>query len=97
MSLTKKLQQYTDNTKNLNGTTFTYNELFNDQFMVDHTNFHTFSDMLTSANLNLDNIQLDDFHTESFNNFIQKNTKFNSFDEMKRYAVNIIVKKHIFK
>lgn len=93
----KELKKMQENLKNMDGErSYSFKEIFNDDFMKEHTKFSSISDFLESSGL--------DFSSqEAFRNvditkldaYIAENSDFSSWEEMKSAAGTFLVKRNL--
>jgi hypothetical protein len=75
--------------------TVSSSELFNQSFMFKYTKYVSFNLMLDESGLLEKYGDFESIHDKEWDIFIQKNTKFSSWEEMKSKAANIWISKQI--
>lgn len=94
----KQLRKLQENVKKVDGThTYTFKELFNDEFVSQHTKFSNISDFLEPSGLdfgsqeafrNVDIVKLD--------KYISENSDFSSWEDMKSCAAKVLLDKQLY-
>jgi hypothetical protein len=92
----KKLEDMERDLKDVEGKqTVSSSELFNQRFMFKYTKYVSFNLMLDESGLLEKYGDFESIDLEEWDIFIQKNTKFSSWEEMKSEAGEIWVLKHL--
>lgn len=92
----KKLEDMERDLEDVEGKqTVSSSELFNQSFMFKYTKYVSFNLMLDESGLLEKYGDFESFDLEEWDMFIQKNTKFSSWEEMKSEAGKIWVLKHL--
>lgn len=93
----KKLKKVQENLKNVEGTrNYTMKELFNDDFMSQHTKYSNISDFLEASGFDFSSQEAFRNVDESrLDKYISENSDFSSWEEMKSVAGKIIIEKQI--
>lgn len=94
----KELKRIQKNLKKVDGThTYTFKELFNDEFMQEHSKFSTISDFFEASGLDFSSQEaFRNIDVEKLDKYISENSDFSSWEEMKATAGNAILDKQIF-
>lgn len=93
----KQLKQLQENLKKVEGTrTYTFKEIFNDNFISSHTKFQTISDFLNASGLDFSSQEaFRNIDIDKLDKYISENSDFNSWNEMKTVASNELISKEI--
>lgn len=93
----KQLKKLQENIRKVEGTrNYTMKELFNDEFMSQHTKFSNISDFLEASGLDFSSQEaFRNVDVEKLDKYISENSDFSSWEEMKSVAGNLIVQKQI--
>ncbi|ENZ5543314.1 hypothetical protein ACGWJW_002704 [Enterococcus hirae] len=83
--LQKNLNQLSKNAKELDGEhSVPFDELFNEKFMIENTNFSNIDDFIEKSGFDFSDIEsIDD---NELDNFVGSNTDFESWEDMKSAA-----------
>ena len=94
----KQLKRMQENLKKVDGTnTYTFKELFNDEFVSQHTKFSNISDFLEPSGLDFSSQEaFRNIDINALDKYISENSDFSSWEEMKSVAGKQIIKKQIF-
>lgn len=94
----KQLKRMQENLKKVDGThTYTFKELFNDEFVSQHTRFSNISDFLEPSGLDFSSQEaFRNIDTNALDKYISENSNFSSWEEMKSVAGKQIIEKQIF-
>lgn len=87
-----------ENLKKVDGThTYTFKELFNDEFVSQHTKFSSISDFLEPSGLDFSSQEaFRNIDISALDKYISENSDFSSWEEMKSVAGKAIIEKQIF-
>lgn len=79
-----KLTNLQNNIKEIEGTnTHSLNEILTDDFLKKNTTFKSYNDMVEQSGLTLNETTYDELcENKSLNEYISKNTKYNSFEDI---------------
>lgn len=91
----KKLQQ---NVSEISGThDYSFKELFNDDFISQHSKFKTISELLEPSGLDFSSQEaFRNINVEELDKYISENTDFSSWEEMKSAATHALLSKKVF-
>lgn len=91
----KKVQK---NLEKVDGThTYTFKELFNDDFVSAHTKFSNISNFLEPSGFDLSSQEaFGNIDIEKFDKYISDHSDFSSWEEMKSTAGKMLIEKQIF-
>lgn len=94
----KQLRKIQENLKKVDGThTYTFKEIFNDDFVSSHTKYSNISDFLEASGLDFSSQEaFQNIDIEKLDKYISENSDFVSWEEMKSVAGKLITKKQIF-
>lgn len=94
----KQLKRMQENLKKVDGThTYTFKELFNDEFVSQHTRFSNISDFLEPSGLDFSSQEaFRNIDINALDKYISENSDFSSWEEMKSVAGKLIIEKQIF-
>ncbi len=89
-NLIKDLDSCADKVKSLDGSSVSFDVLFNNRFMESHTNVSTFEEFLAKGNFNVETEE--DFESipdDLFDVYVQSSTDFSSWEEMLDAATDL--------
>lgn len=93
-----KLKRTKDNLSKIDGShTYTFKEIFNDEFVSAHTNFSNISDFLNASGLDFSSQEaFQNIDICALDKFINENSDFSSWEEMKSVAGKLLISSKIF-
>lgn len=93
----KQLKQIKENLKKVDGShTYTFKELFNNDFIASHTEFKNISDFLSASGLDFSSQEsFRNLNINELDKYISENSDFNSWEEMKSTATKELLSKKI--
>lgn len=93
----KQLRRVQENIQKVEGThTYSFKEIFNDDFVSSHTRYSNISDFLEHSGLDFSSQEaFQNIDIEKLDKYISKNSDFSSWEEMKITAAKLITEKQI--
>lgn len=92
----EKLQKIKDNLAEVeNPRSYSFREIFTDDFMKDYTNYNNVKDFLDNSGFDFSQDAKEKMDSAEFNEHVAKNTKFASWEEMKVTASKILLNSKI--
>lgn len=93
----KKIKTIQENLNNVNGThSYTFKEIFNDEFVSTHTKFSNISDFLKPSGLDFNSQEsFQNIDVSVLDDYISKNSDFSSWEEMKSTAGKLLLSRKI--
>lgn len=94
-----KAKRLKENLKEIDGThTYSFRELFDNEFMQNHTHFSTISDFITASNLDFSSAEaFSKIDKDKLDDFVSSHSNFSSWHDMETTAAKLLLSKKINK